>query len=86
MGALFAAASMAGDLLSSFIKRRLGMPPSSMALGLDQLPESLLPLLLCWQALNLDIPTAIVILVLFIVGELVLSKLLFRLHVRDRPY
>ena len=86
VGALFGAAAMGGDLVSSFIKRRLGMPPSSMAIGLDQIPESLLPMLLCWQALGLKLPTALAVLVVFLIGELALSKLLFRLHVRDRPY
>src|SRR5512139_4194097 len=53
IGALMAAAAMAGDLLSSFVKRRLGRPPSSQALGIDQVPESLLPLLVGRQALSL---------------------------------
>ena len=44
IGALVAGAAMAGDLFSSFVKRRLNWPPSSRALGLDQVPESLLPL------------------------------------------
>ncbi|GMR18384.1 MAG: CDP-2,3-bis-(O-geranylgeranyl)-sn-glycerol synthase [Gammaproteobacteria bacterium] len=85
-GVLFATASMAGDLVSSFIKRRLGLPPSSRALGLDQLPESILPLLFCWQTLGLDMPTATTVVVIFFVGELILSRVLFRLHVRDHPY
>ena len=42
-GALVAACAMAGDCTSSFIKRRLGLEASSMAFGLDQVPESLLP-------------------------------------------
>lgn len=86
LGLIFAAASISGDLASSFIKRRLGYPPSSRALGLDQLPESILPLLFCWQALGLDITTAVIIVGLFFAGELVLSRLLFRLNIRDRPY
>jgi CDP-diglyceride synthetase len=43
LGALAAASAMAGDCLSSFIKRRFGLEPSSMTLGLDQVPESLFP-------------------------------------------
>lgn len=85
-GALFAVASMGGDLISSFIKRRLDLPPSSRALGLDQLPESMLPLLVCWQALELDMATALAVVVLFFGGELLLSRVLFRLHIRKRPY
>ncbi len=85
-GALLGGVAMAGDLFSSFVKRRLGLPPSSMALGLDQIPESLFPLLACRLLLPLtwlDIGVAVV---LFFVGELVLSRILFKLHVRDRPY
>src|SRR5690349_3378269 len=47
VGALVGVTSMAGDLLSSFVKRRAGLAPSSRATGLDQLPESILPLLAC---------------------------------------
>jgi hypothetical protein len=53
IGAIVAGTAMAGDLFSSFVKRRLKLPPSSQALGLDQIPESLLPLLACREALSL---------------------------------
>ena len=43
LGALAAASAMAGDCLSSFVKRRFRLEPSSMTLGLDQVPESLFP-------------------------------------------
>ena len=39
LGLIVGISAMIGDLLSSFIKRRLGRPPSSRALGLDQIPE-----------------------------------------------
>ena len=39
IGLLVAATAMAGDLLSSFLKRRLALAPSSQAIGLDQIPE-----------------------------------------------
>jgi CDP-archaeol synthase len=48
-----AATAMAGDLLSSFVKRRFGLAPSSKATGLDQIPEALFPLLACRSALSL---------------------------------
>jgi CDP-2,3-bis-(O-geranylgeranyl)-sn-glycerol synthase len=85
-GAGLASASMFGDLLSSFIKRRLGLRAHSQALGLDQVPESLLPLLLLQQHLGLGYDDVSIIVAAFIVLELVLSRLLFRLHIRDRPY
>ncbi|MDH3218263.1 MAG: CDP-archaeol synthase [Gammaproteobacteria bacterium] len=86
VGMQFALASMCGDLASSFIKRRLGLPPSSRALGLDQLPESILPMLVCWHALNLDLATALAAVAIFFAGELLLSRILFRLKIRERPY
>ncbi len=38
IGALIAAFAMAGDLFSSFVKRRLHLASSSMAIGLDHIP------------------------------------------------
>jgi len=43
-GALFGSLAMLGDLITSFIKRRLGMAPSKSVPGFDQLLETLLPL------------------------------------------
>lgn len=86
LGCLLAALSMLGDLLSSFIKRRLKMRPSSMALGLDQVPESLLPLLVLKEPLGLGWPGILQTIVLFFALELVLSRLLFWLRVRKTPY
>lgn len=86
IGLLVAIAAMFGDLLSSFLKRRLGLPPSSRATGLDQIPESLFPLLaskplLSLTALDVTAGTAI-----FWIGEIILSRILFRLRIRERPY
>jgi CDP-2,3-bis-(O-geranylgeranyl)-sn-glycerol synthase len=86
IGALFATAAMLGDLFSSFMKRRLNKPSSSQALGLDQVPESLFPMLVCWNELGLTIADAAATVALFFAGELLLSRLLYRLHIRDRPY
>jgi len=86
IGLLVGAAAMAGDLLSSFLKRRLGLAPSSRATGLDQIPESLFPLLACRQALALTAVDIVVGCGVFFACELLLSRLLFRLHLRERPY
>jgi CDP-diglyceride synthetase len=86
LGALLGGVAMAGDLFSSFVKRRIGLPPSSMAFGLDQIPESLFPLLACRLLLPLTWLDIGVAMGLFVVGELVLSRILFKLRVRDRPY
>jgi hypothetical protein len=86
IGALVGTLAMVGDLVSSFIKRRLAMASSSQASGLDQIPESLLPLLACRGALALSYLDMLVVLVLFFVGEVLLSRLLFKFGLRDRPY
>ena len=39
VGFVVAVGAMVGDLFSSFVKRRLGMPSSSKFTGLDQIPE-----------------------------------------------
>jgi CDP-2,3-bis-(O-geranylgeranyl)-sn-glycerol synthase len=85
-GFLIGASAMVGDLCSSFIKRRLGLKASSRATGLDQIPESLLPTLLGGRILALTAADMVAITAIFLVGEIVLSRILFRLHLRDRPY
>jgi hypothetical protein len=77
---------MAGDLFSSFVKRRLNLPPSSQALGLDHVPESLFPMLACRDALSLTFADIALGVGIFFIGVLVLSRLLFRAHLRDEPY
>jgi hypothetical protein len=86
IGLLVATAAMAGDLASSFIKRRLTLPASSRATGLDQIPESMLPLLVCARPLDLSSWDIAATALCFFAGEVVLSKLLYRLHLRERPY
>jgi CDP-2,3-bis-(O-geranylgeranyl)-sn-glycerol synthase len=86
IGTVMGLSAMIGDLISSFTKRRLAMASSSQASGLDQIPESLLPLLACRGALALTYLDMLIVLVLFFVGEVLLSRLLFKLGLRDRPY
>ena len=82
----FAAYAMLGDLISSFIKRRCRIKPSGRAMGLDQIPESLLPLLLLQSQLGLVWPDIIALVILFVVLGLLFSRLLYRWHIRKRPY
>lgn len=80
VGLLVASTAMGGDLLSSFVKRRFGLPPSSKAMGLDQIPESLFPLLACRQPLSLTVLDIVAGTTIFFVGAV-----LFEQHVRARP-
>lgn len=85
-GVVTALGAMAGDLASSFIKRRLSLGPSSKATGLDQIPEALLPCLLLSMTLPLTAGDIAIIVLLFFGGEIILSEVLFRVGLRDRPY
>src|SRR6476620_2748354 len=85
IGSLVATFAMAGDLFSSFVKRRMRLASSSMAIGLDHIPESLFPLLaspLLLPLSTLDIVGGVTV---FVVGALILSPLLDELNLRDEP-
>ncbi len=86
LGVNFAAWAMLGDLLTSFLKRRLGIAPGGRASGLDQLPEALLPLAMMREALALDALDVVGVCLAFFIVDLVLSRLLYRWHLRERPY
>lgn len=78
--------AMSGDLFSSFCKRRLGIASSEQALGLDQIPESLFPLLAVKKLCSLDWLSILVLTLTFLVMEITLSPTLYRLGIRKRPY
>jgi hypothetical protein len=86
IGLLVGSFAMAGDLVSSFCKRRLGLPSSGRASGPDPIPESPLPLLACRDLLALRSADILVCVVMFVIGEVVLSRLLYAFRLRDRPY
>ena len=86
VGALIATFAMAGDLFSSFLKRRLHLASSSMAIGLDHIPESLfnqMSIRLVLPRPHIDLFAGVA---LFVVGALILSPLLFKLNLRDEPH
>jgi CDP-2,3-bis-(O-geranylgeranyl)-sn-glycerol synthase len=62
------------------------LPSSSMALGLDHIPESLLPLLASRMVLPLSLFDVLIGAAVFCAGALLLSPLLYRFKLRDRPY
>jgi len=86
LGALIGVVSMAGDALASFVKRRLRVAPSGRATGLDQVPESLLPLLAVQGQLDLSMAQILAISAAFFVLEIPLARWAFRLGLRERPY
>ncbi|MDN3517943.1 CDP-archaeol synthase [Aquisalimonas lutea] len=85
-GLLAGALAMAGDLLSSFAKRRMALPPSSRFLGLDQTPEALLPLLALMPLASISAASAVTGAALFIILGPPVSWLLFRAGIRREPH
>ena len=85
-GLALGAASMCGDLLSSFIKRRLGRASSTQFLGLDQIPEALLPLLVGLAWFDYSWLAMALIVAAFFVLELTTSPLFYILGIRRRPF
>jgi len=85
-GVIIGAMAMLGDLFSSFLKRRLNLPPGSRMTGLDQIPESLFPLFACRVPLGLSLLDIASGVAAFFVGAVILSRLFYQLGLRDRPY
>ncbi len=86
MAFYFTLASMAGDLLSSFIKRRMKLAPSRRALFLDQIPEALFPVFVLIMADRIDWKSGVLLVICFVMTDIFLSRLLYRWHIRKRPY
>ncbi|MGE5260824.1 MAG: CDP-archaeol synthase [Actinomycetota bacterium] len=86
VGVIVAMGAIAGDLFSSFIKRRLGLASGTMALGLDQIPESLFPLLASRLLLPVGLLDVLAGVVIFTLGNLAVSRVLFHCNMRDTPY
>ena len=85
-GLLFGMLGLSGDLLSSFVKRRLGLESSARALGLDQIPESALPMLLAVFWLPVGICSALALVLLFTLSNILFSPLLYRAGIRRHPH
>jgi CDP-archaeol synthase len=86
IGALVGGAAMSGDLFSSFFKRRMRLSASDRVVGLDQVPESLFPLLACRSTLSLTLSDIVVCVLAFFLFDVLISKLLYKFRVRNRPY
>jgi CDP-diglyceride synthetase len=75
-GAGFGLLAMLGDIGSSFTKRRLGLASGHSVPLLDQLPETLLPLWVLQPALGMTLLEMLAAVAVFIVIDLLLSRLL----------
>ena len=74
-GAAFGALALTGDLLSSFVKRRLARASGHWTPLIDQIPESLLPLLILQHQLGLEGGSLFGTVAVFTLLDMVASKL-----------
>lgn len=86
IGILIALGAISGDLFSSFVKRRLGMEPSSKALLLDQIPESLIPVLMMIQIFNLSLLGVLFIVFAFVVIDMIITYFLYHWRILRKSY
>lgn len=80
LGLTIGATAMLGDMLASFLKRRLGLAPSTNSPGLDQIPEALLPALAASFWLDLDWVDLGLVVGIFLIGHLLATGLFARLR------
>ena len=74
LGAAFGTLAMLGDATSSFIKRRLQLPPGAEVPGLDQVPEAILPLLALSRPLGLGLVESLLVAAIFAVLDIAVTK------------
>lgn len=86
IGLVIGSLAMLGDLSSSFIKRRFRLKSGAQAIGLDHLPESLLPLLGCIPMLGLNLWQVIFISASFMLAVLLVSRALYAMGIGDHPH
>jgi CDP-2,3-bis-(O-geranylgeranyl)-sn-glycerol synthase len=80
VGLIIAVMAMAGDLLSSFVKRRVGKPVHARVFLLDDVPEGLLPVLAIAGPLGLTWLDGLAA----VTGFVTVHSLLERIAVRSR--
>jgi CDP-2,3-bis-(O-geranylgeranyl)-sn-glycerol synthase len=80
LGMIAAFGAMSGDLIASFIKRRLGRQPSESVLLLDQIPEALIPTLVLMPFLDLSASRVAIVVIAFTLIDLLLTPFAARLR------
>ncbi len=78
VGAAFGCVSLLGDALSSAVKRRLHAKPGTEYVGLDQIGEALLPLILFAKLLSLNLADVLAVAFAFTVLDLATERIRHR--------
>jgi CDP-2,3-bis-(O-geranylgeranyl)-sn-glycerol synthase len=86
LGAALGALAMLGDLLASFIKRRLGLDAEARAPRLDSIPEALVPAWVLREPFAFSGLDVLLVVLLFMLTVRLASPLLYRLRLRSRPW
>lgn len=82
-GIQIAGAAISGDLLTSFIKRRLALPPNTEMPLFDQAAESLFPALLMMQSFHLAPIDIAWLIIVFSVLDLIVTRMLQRWQILE---
>lgn len=85
-GFIFGLLSLLGDLASSLIKRRMNLPCSSKAFGIDQIPEAILPLSVCAYYMEYGAKTVLLVTLSFFLLNVLVSPILYQLGIRKNPH
>lgn len=73
--ASFGALALLGDAASSALKRRLNLPSGTEVPGIDQLPETLIPLTVFARRLGLDVGSIVLITSAFAVLDILTARI-----------
>ena len=85
-GLVFGMLVMAGDLFSSFVKRRRRLEPGARSVGLDQVPEALLPSLYTVFSLGIAWWWSVLLTLAFLLVQMLISRPLYWLSIRKNPH
>jgi CDP-2,3-bis-(O-geranylgeranyl)-sn-glycerol synthase len=80
IGLVVAVGAMLGDVIASFIKRRMGRRPSEPVFLLDQIPEALIPVLALQGVLGLSLVQVAIVVIAFTLIDFALTPLARRLR------
>jgi CDP-diglyceride synthetase len=80
IGLVVAIGAMLGDLIASFIKRRMGRRPSEPVFLLDQIPEALIPVLALQGAMHLSLAQVATVVIAFTLVHVALTPVARRLR------
>ena len=80
LGLIAALGAMSGDLLASFVKRRLGRQPNESVLFLDEIPEAFIPAILLMGWFELSALQVALVVMVFALIDLLLTPFVARLR------